>query len=74
MEVDVVITRGQKTWGIEVKAARGITSGDGKGLVRLADRCGEDFESGVLLYAGRDRLPLADKRILAVPLSELWER
>ncbi len=74
VEVDVVITRGQKTWGIEVKAARGITSGDGKGLVRLADRCGEDFESGVLLYAGRDRLPLADKRILAVPLSELWER
>ncbi len=74
VEVDVVITRGEKTWGIEVKAARGITSGDGKGLVRLAARCGDDFESGVLLYAGRDRLPLADKRILAVPLSELWER
>ena len=74
VEVDVVITRGEKTWGIEVKAARGITSGDGKGLARLAARCGEDFESGVLLYAGRDRLPLADKRILAVPLSELWER
>lgn len=72
--VDIVITRGQKTWGIEVKAARGITSGDGKGLVRLANRCGEDFESGVLLYAGRDRLPLADKRMLAVPLSEMWER
>ena len=74
VEVDLVITRGEKTWGIEVKAARGITSGDGKGLARLAARCGEDFESGVLLYAGRDRLPLADKRILAVPLSELWER
>ena len=74
VEVDVVITRGQKTWGVEVKAARGISSGDGKGLVRLADRCGEDFEGGVLLYAGRDRLPLADERILAVPLRELWER
>ena len=74
VEVDLVIARGEKTWGIEVKAARGITSGDGKGLSRLAARCGEDFESGVLLYAGRDRLPLADKRILAVPLSELWER
>jgi predicted AAA+ superfamily ATPase len=74
VEVDVVITRGQKTWGIEVKAAHALTSGDGNGLVRLADRCGEDFESGVLLYAGRDRLPLADKRIIAVPLSELWER
>ena len=74
VEVDLVITRGQKTWGIEVKAARTLTTRDGKGLVRLADRCGEDFVSGVLLYAGRDCLPLADRRMLAVPLSELWER
>ena len=74
VEVDLVITRGQKTWGIEVKAARTLTSGDGKGLVRLADRCGGNFVSGVLLYAGRDCLPLADRRMLAVPLSELWER
>ena len=74
VEVDIVITRGQKTWGIEVKAARTLTTRDGKGLVRLADRCGEDFVSGVLLYAGRDCLPLADKRMLAVPLCELWER
>ncbi|MCY3664132.1 MAG: hypothetical protein OXH81_00600 [Gemmatimonadetes bacterium] len=42
--------------------------------MRLAARCGEDFESGVLLYTGRDRLPLADERILAVSMSELWER
>ena len=74
VEVDVVLTRGQKAWGIEVKAASALTSKDGQGLVRLADRCGEDFEFGVLLYTGRDRLPLADERILAVPLSELWER
>ena len=74
VEVDLVMTLGQRTWGIEVKAASGVTPGDGKGLVRLADRCGKDFESGVLLYAGRDRLPLADKRMLAVPLSDLWER
>ncbi|MCY3767552.1 MAG: ATP-binding protein [Gemmatimonadetes bacterium] len=74
VEVDIVITLGQRTWGIEVKAARTLAPRDGKGLVRLADRCGADFESGVLLYAGRDRLPLADKRMLAVPLSDLWER
>ena len=72
--LSVVLTRGQKTWGIEVKAASVLTSKDGQGLVRLAGRCGEDFESGVLLHAGRDRLPLADERMLAVPLSELWER
>ncbi len=74
VEVDVALTRGQKTWGIEVKAASALTSKDGQGLMRLAARCGEDFELGVLLYTGHDRLPLADERMLAVPLSELWER
>jgi hypothetical protein len=74
VEVDVVVTRGAKTWGIEVKAASSIGAGDGRGLRRLADRCGEDFASGVLLYSGRDVLPLGDRRMLAVPLSELWER
>ena len=74
VEVDIVVTRGGKTWGIEVKAAATIGSADGLGLARLADRCGDDFESGMLLYAGRDVLPLGDRRMLAVPLSELWER
>ena len=74
VEVDVVVTRGSKTWGVEVKAAATIAFGDGRGLARLADRCGGDFESGVLLYAGRDVLPLGDRRMLAVPLSEMWER
>ena len=74
MEVDIVVTRGGQTWGVEVKAAATIGSGDGRGLRRLADRCGDDFQTGVLLYAGRDVLPLGDRRMLAVPLSELWER
>ena len=70
----MVVTRGEKTWGIEVKAGALVGSVDGRGLRRLADRCGEDFASGVLLYAGRDVLPLGDRRMLAVPLSELWEQ
>ena len=61
------------TWGIEVKVGATVGPRDGQGLRRIADRCGEDFESGVLLYAGRDVLPLGDRRMLAVPLSELWE-
>ena len=73
-EVDVVVTRGSKTWGIEVKAAAAVASGAGRGLARLADRCGGDFEQGVLFYAGRDILPLGGSRMLAVPFSELWER
>ena len=57
-----------------VEANGTLAAGDGRGLVRLAERCGEDFQPGLLLYAGGDLLPLADKRMLAVPLSELWER
>ena len=68
------MTRGRKVWGIEVKAAASLTRRDGQGLARLADRCGKDFERGILLYAGLDRLPLGDKRMLAVPLNELWTR
>ena len=56
------------------QAAGSLAAGDGRGLVRLAERCGGDFQQGLLLYAGEDLLPLADKRMLAVPLSELWER
>ncbi len=74
VEVDLVMTRGQKTWGIKVKAATSLTPRDGQGLARLADRCGKDFQRGILLYAGRDIMSLVDKRILAVPLNELWTR
>ena len=74
VEVDVVITRGRKTWGIEVKAAASVTSRDGRGLARLAAQCGKDFERGILFYAGRGIFPLPDKRMLAVPLNELWRR
>ncbi len=74
VEVDVVVTRGMKTWGIEVKAGATLGPGDGRGLRRLAGRCGEDFESGVLLYAGMDVLSLGDRRMLAVPLSGLWSQ
>lgn len=74
VEVDLVVTRGSKTWGLEVKSSMSVLPKDGRGLVRLADRCGSDFEAGVVLYAGRSVLPSRDERILAVPLSELWNR
>lgn len=74
VEVDVVMTKANKVWGIEVKSAMSPGTGDGKGLARLANVCGDDFQQGILLYAGADLLPLPDKRMLAVPLSALWER
>lgn len=73
VEVDLVITRGDKTWGIEVKASRSVNSGDGKGLDRLAAQCGKDFQGGCVLYDGTEILPIPHSPHVAVPLSKLWE-
>jgi predicted AAA+ superfamily ATPase len=73
VEVDLVITRGRNTWGVEVKAGATVTPSDGRGLLRLAERCGKDFRAGVILHAGVSTLPMADRRLLAVPLAALWE-
>ena len=73
-EVDLVITLGSRTWGVEVKATSTPGRSAGAGLRRLAALCGEDFEAGIVLYNGSNILPLAEERMLAVPFSELWTR
>jgi len=73
VEVDLVITRGRQTWGVEVKSAVTATPADGQGLRRLAEQCGNDYQGGVLLYAGDSAFALGDKQTLAVPLSRLWQ-
>jgi len=72
VEVDAVMTRGRKTWGVEVKAAANVGPSDGAGLRRLAEQCGKDFQSGMILYVGASTFPTADRRIMAVPISDLW--
>ena len=72
VEVDVVITRGRKTWGIEVKSAASVDASEARGLRQLAALAGADFQGGVLLYAGTQILPLGDPRFCAVPLNRLW--
>ena len=72
-EVDLVITQGQKTWGVEVKPSRPINRKDGRGLDLLSRQCGKHYQGGFLLYDGKDTLPLATENTLAVPLSKLWE-
>lgn len=73
VEVDCVITRGNKVWGIEVKAAATVNASDGRGLHRLAEQAKGDFQSGILLYDGDAVLPLGKSGFLAVPLSRMWE-
>lgn len=70
--MDVVITQGRKTLGVEVKAAASVDESDARGLRQLAAQAGADFQGGMVLYAGPSVLPLGDPRILAVPLNRLW--
>ncbi len=74
VEVDLVITRGRQTWGVEIKAAATATPADGRGLRRLAEQCGRDYRGGMLLYAGESAFPLDRAGNLAAPLARLWDR
>jgi predicted AAA+ superfamily ATPase len=73
VEVDFVLTRGRRTWGVEVKASATPTQADISGLRRLAVQCGGDFAGGMLIHAGAHTVTLGDPRFLAVPLAKLWE-
>lgn len=74
VEVDLVVTRGQSVWGIEIKAAASVDARDAKGLGRLAAECGDNFRGGILLYTGAAALPLGPTPFLAIPIRHLWER
>ena len=69
-----MLTLGRKTWGIEVKSSASVTESEGRGLRRLAEQCGKDFQGGMLAYTGTSVLPMADKRMWAVPIREFWTR
>lgn len=70
--VDVVLEdRSGSLVGIEVKAARSIGLNDLRGLHAFAERMGDRFVRGVVLYTGTQVIPFrAD--LHAVPISALW--
>jgi len=72
-EVDAVLEdRAGRVVGIEVKAASTVGPDDFRGLRRLADRLGDDFVAGVVLYTGTATLPFGPK-LRAIPVSALWQ-
>ncbi|MQA17539.1 MAG: DUF4143 domain-containing protein [Pseudonocardiaceae bacterium] len=73
VEVDAVLeNRRGKVVGVEVKAASTVRAEDFRGLRHLAERLGDDFEVGLVLYTGDQTLPFGP-RLRAMPVSALWE-
>lgn len=72
-EVGIVLEnrRGQVV-GIEVKASSTVRGEDFRGLRHLAQRTGEDFVAGVVLYIGEQTLTFGPK-LRAMPISAVWE-
>ncbi len=72
-EVDLLLGhRDGRIAGVEVKAARTVTSGDFRGLRALQEELGARFHRGVLLYTGDAAIPFGD-RFSAVPVGTLWQ-
>ena len=73
IEVDAVLeSRQGKAVGIEVKAASTVGQDDFRGLHHLAQRLGDDFIAGLVLYTGQQTLSFGP-RLRAMPVSALWE-
>jgi len=72
-EVDLVLQRGTRYVGIEIKAASSVSEGDFRGLKRLREIQGARFHAGVVLYDGENVLSFGEG-LIAVPISALWAR
>lgn len=71
-EVDVVLEdRVGRVAAVEVKLAAGVASHDIKGLASLRDPLGDHFVRGVIVYTGREVVPMSEK-IFAVPIGVMF--
>lgn len=72
VEVDLVLehARGDVV-AVEVKAGATVRPDSFHGLRHLADRLGDQFRVGIVLYAGQQTLSFSPK-LLAMPLSAVW--
>ncbi len=71
-EIDMVVeTQSGDLAAVEVKASASIRERDWRVMGKLRDSRGDRFKAGVVLYTGRQTIPLGD-RLWAVPVSGLW--
>lgn len=72
VEVDAILEAADgRVIGVEVKAGATVRGEDLAGLRHLADRLGDRFVAGYVLYTGQQTLPFGD-RLRALPLDALW--
>jgi len=72
VEVDLVLEKGRRLAGIEVKASATVRPQDFAGLRHLKEATGERFAGGVVLYDGETCAPFGEG-LYAVPIRHLWE-
>lgn len=72
--MDLVMEQANQIWSFETESSAAINRNGRRGLARLARACREKFQYGIVLCAGESIFPLPNKRMLSVPLSELWCR
>lgn len=71
-EVDLVMeSRSREVVGVEVKAAVSLQGKDFSGLRHLQKLASNKFRCGILLYAGKESLPMGPG-LWAMPISTLW--
>jgi uncharacterized protein len=71
-EIDIVLeAQSGDLAAIEVKARASIRENDWRVMRKLRDNRPDHFKAGIVLYSGRQTIPLGD-RLWAVPLSGLW--
>ena len=72
-EVDLLIERPDgRLIAVEVKAGATVRPADAKWLAWMRDQTGDRFQIGIVLHNGQRPLRLSD-RILALPMSHLWQ-
>lgn len=71
-EIDILIeAQSGDLAAVEVKARASIRESDWRAMRKLRDARPHLFKAGIVLYTGRQTIPLGD-RIWAVPISGLW--
>lgn len=72
MEVDLIIQTPAGVTGIEVKAARNVSSSDARGLGAVAEVLKDEWCGGIILFCGSEIIKLAKNDIWAIPIHRFF--